>query len=152
MRYLTLFSALLMTFSISAAETTKLSAFEMFEEQKATILKDIKDDTIYDEIEYSDVKLVKGALENMTITLSGVTDVTELSDDSKAELFNNQEIVNTILTMAENDSRMVCRRRGTLGTNFKTTTCESMKDRRERQEADRIAIDNMIRQTPIDSN
>lgn len=124
----------------------------MFEEQKATILKDIKDDTIYDEIEYSDVKLVKGALENMTITLSGVTDVTELSDDSKAELFNNQEIVNTILTMAENDSRMVCRRRGTLGTNFKTTTCESMKDRRERQEADRIAIDNMIRQTPIDSN
>lgn len=152
MRYLTLFSALLMTFSISAAETTKLSAFEMFEEQKATILKDIKDDTIYDEIEYSDVKLVKGALENMTITLSGVTDVIELSDDSKAELFNNQEIVNTILTMAENDSRMVCRRRGTLGTNFKTTTCESMKDRRERQEADRIAIDNMIRQTPIDSN
>ena len=152
MRYLTLFSALLMTFSISAAETTKLSAFEMFEEQKATILKDIKEDTIYDEIEYSDVKLVKGALENMTITLSGVTDVIELSDDSKAELFNNQEIVNTILTMAENDSRMVCRRRGTLGTNFKTTTCESMKDRRERQEADRIAIDNMIRQTPIDSN
>jgi hypothetical protein len=152
MRYLTLFSAMLMTFSISASETTKLTAFEMFEQQKTTILQDIKDDTIYDEIAYSDVKLVKSALENIALTLSSVTDLAELTIDSRAELFNNQELVNTILTMAENDSRMVCRRRGRLGTNFKTTTCESMKDRRERQELDRMAIDNMIRQTPINSN
>jgi hypothetical protein len=67
-------------------------------------------------------------------------------------LFNNQGLVNTILTMAENDSRVVCRRKGRLGTNFKTTTCETVRDRRERQEADRIAIDSFIKARPITSN
>ncbi len=43
--------------------------------------------------------------------------------------------------MAENDSRRVCRRRGRLGTNFKTTTCETVKERRERQEVDRMYIE-----------
>lgn len=152
MRYLTLLFTLFAAFNVSAKETAKLTAFEMFEQQKATILQDIKDDVIYEEIAYSDVKIVKGALDNMSVTLASVNDVSELSDDAKADLFNQQELVNTILTMAENDSRVVCRRRGRLGTNFKTTMCETVKDRRERQEADRLAIDNLIRQTPIDSN
>lgn len=152
MRYFILISALLLAFNAMAKESTKLTAFELFEEQKATILKDIQDDVIYEEIAYSDVKIVKSALDNMSVTLAGVNDISELSDDDKADLFNQQELVNTILTMAENDSRVVCRRRGTLGTNFKTTLCETVKDRRERQEADRLAIDQLIRQTPIDSN
>lgn len=152
MRYLTLLSALLISFSISASETTKLTALEMFEQQRETILKDIKDDVIYQEIAYKDVKLVKDALDKMSITLNEVSDIEELTIDQRAELFNNQGLINTILTMAENDSRTVCRRRGRLGTNFKTTTCETVKDRRERQEADRIAIDNFIKQRPIDSN
>ena len=135
-----------------ATETTKLTAVEHFEEQKALILKDISDDTVYNEIEYSDVKLVKQALDLMSDTLTGVSAVEELSDDDKAHLFNQQGLVNTILTMAENDSRVVCRRKRTLGTNFKTTTCESVKDRRARQEADRLTIESFIKGTEINSN
>jgi hypothetical protein len=152
MRVFILISALCFSLSTIAEETTKLSAFELFEEQKATILQDIKDDTIYSEIEYSDVKLVKDSLNQMSLLLDGITDVAELTEDQRAELFNNQGLVNTILTMAENDSRMVCRRKGRLGTNFKTTTCETVRDRRERQEADRIAIDSFIKARPITSN
>ena len=68
------------------------------------------------------------------------------------QLYNYQELVNTVLTMAENDSRTVCRRRSRLGTNFKTTTCETVADRRARQEEDRRAIDRMLRGTPLSSN
>jgi len=135
-----------------AKETAKLSAFEQFEDQKAVILQDIADDTVYNEISYIDVKVVKHALNMMSSSLEGVSDLAELTEDQRADLFNNQGVVNTILTMAENDSRMVCKRRGTLGTNFKTTTCETVRDRRERQRADRLAIDGFLRGTPITSN
>jgi hypothetical protein len=137
---------------VNADEATKLTAVAHFEDQKAVILKDIADDVIYSDISYPDVKVVKHALDMMSARLSGVSDLTELTEEERGELFNNQGLVNTILTMAENDSRMVCRRRGTLGTNFKTTTCETVRDRRERQEADRLAIDSYIRQTPLESN
>lgn len=134
------------------AETTKLSAIEQFHNQKATILQDLKDDTVYREISYHDAKIVRDALDRMTALLEGHGDVAEMSPDDQVRLFNEQDLVNTVLTMAENDSRTVCRRRGQLGTNFKTTTCETIKERRERQEADRRAIDWFLKGTPIDSN
>lgn len=134
------------------AETTKLSAIEQFQDQRATILKDIKDDTVYSEISYNDAKHVRDALDRMSARLEGASDLAELTEGERADLYNDQELVNTILTMAENDSRMVCRRRGRLGTNFKVTECETVKDRRERQEADRLMIDKILRGTPIDSN
>jgi hypothetical protein len=134
------------------AESVKLTAWEHFEAQKTIILKDIKDDVIYREIRYSDVKMVKDTLERMSAMLEEVNHVEELDEQAKVELHNEQELVNTILTMAENDSRTVCRRRGRLGTNFKTTICETVAERRERQEADRAAIDKLLKsdiKTPI---
>jgi len=152
LRKFILLSALLASTSVAALETTKLSAFQHFEEQKSIILKDISNNTVYNEISYSDMKTVKHTLDLMSSTLEDVTDVNELTEGQRADLFNNQGLVNTILTMAENDSRMVCRRRGTLGTNFKTTTCETVRDRRQRQQADRHAIDRFLRGTPLESN
>lgn len=152
LRKFILLSALLASASVAAVETTKLSAFQHFEEQKSIILKDISDNTVYNEISYSDMKMVKQTLDLMSSTLEDVIDVNNLTENQKADLFNHQSLVNTILTMAENDSRMVCRRRSTLGTNFKTTTCETVRDRRERQEADRLAINRFLRGTPLQSN
>ena len=149
---LVLLSAIIFSTNTVARETTKLSAFEQFEAQKSVILQDIKDDQVYSEISYSDANVVRDVLDRMTGNLEGITDFSEMTEAQRADLFNDQELVNTILTMAENDSRLVCRRSGTLGTNFKTTTCETRKNRRERQEADRMAIDRLIRQTPIISN
>ena len=138
------FFLMLMVFAASnvvANETTKLSALEQFDVQKELILQDINDHTIYTEIEYSDVKLVRSTLDDMSHLLENAGDLESMTIDQRADLFNQQELVNTILTMAENDSRRVCRRRGTLGTNFKTTTCETVKERRERQAADRMYIE-----------
>ena len=138
------FILMLMVFATSnvvAKETTKLSALEQFDVQKELILQDISDHSIYREIEYSDVKLVRSTLDNMSHLLENAGDLEAMTTDQRADLFNQQELVNTILTMAENDSRRVCRRRSRLGTNFKTTTCETVKERRERQEADRMYIE-----------
>jgi hypothetical protein len=149
---MTLALAMIASMGLMANETTKLSAFEQFEAQKQVILKDIKDDTVYAEISYNDTKLVRDALDRMSVALGGVSGLGEMTEEQRGDLYNDQNLVNTILTMAENDSRQVCRRRGRLGTNFKVTTCETVKERRERQEADRLAIDKLLRGTPITSN
>lgn len=146
-------AAIAILFTASAmAETTKLSAFEQFEQQKATILDDLKSDTVYREISHSDANLVRDTLNRMSERLNGVNDVTQMAKDQQAKLFNDQDLVNTILTMAENDSRTVCRRRGRLGSNFKVTTCETVAERRERQEADRLLIDRLSQGRKLESN
>lgn len=134
------------------AETTKLSTIEAFEKEKSTILKDIKDGLIYSEISHKDANLVREALGRMSEVLGTVDDPQQLDQEKLVRLYNEQNLVNTILTMAENDSRQVCRRRGRLGTNFKTTTCETVAERRERQEADRMEISRILKsdiKTPI---
>lgn len=152
MHYILTAIAVLLLPLTAFGETAKLSALDQFEQQKDTILRDIKDDTVYSEISHKDANIVRDALDRISESLQDVTDLSEMTVAQRAELHNDQELVNTILTMAENDSRMVCRRRGRLGTNFKTTTCETVRDRRERQEADRLTIDQLMRGTPIDSN
>lgn len=151
MRFL-LFMLLAGTISTAVSDTVRLSAMEQFEAEKKQILQDLRSNTIYREITGGDMKLVKDALDRMSGHLENVDDLAQMSEGQRAELYNDQELVNTVLTMAENDSRTVCRRSGKLGTNFKTTTCETVKDRRARQEADRRAIDTLIRGRPLDSN
>lgn len=130
--------------NVLAEAAAKLAAFEKFEVQKSSILADIKEGVVYKEITYGDLKLVQDTLDIMSTNLGSVSEVSEITPQVMTELRNQQELVNTILTMAENDSRQVCSRRGTLGTNFKTTTCESVKDRRQRQEADRMMIEGLM--------
>ena len=151
MRFL-LFILLAGTISTAVSDTVRLSAMEQFETEKKQILQDLGSNTIYREITGGDMKLVKDALDRMSGHLENVDDLAQMSEAQRAELYNDQELVNTVLTMAENDSRTVCRRSGKLGTNFKTTTCETVKDRRARQEEDRRAIDMLIRGRPLDSN
>jgi hypothetical protein len=152
MQYVLAAIAVLLLPLTAFGETAKLSALDQFEQQKATILQDIKDNTVYSEISHKDANIVRDALNRMSENLEGVADLSEMTVDQRAALYNDQELVNTVLTMAENDSRMVCRRRGRLGTNFKTTICETVAERRERQEADRLVIDQLLRGTPITSN
>lgn len=124
----------------------KVTALEgSFAEQKATIEKDIRNGITYKEIQGKDLMLVRGSLEKMTDLLTGVEDVGRMSEADKIELINHQNLVNTVLTMAENDSRVVCQRRRSTGTNFKTTTCETIRARRKRQSRDRARIETMLK-------
>lgn len=138
-------ATLLFGAGLAFAETTKLSTIEAFEKEKATILKDISDGLIYSEISHKDANLVRDALGRMSEVLGTVDDPQQLDQQKLVRLYNEQSLVNTILTMAENDSRQVCRRRGRLGTNFKTTTCETVAERRKRQEADRMEISRILK-------
>ena len=146
-RILILLVVLIASGSVLAKGEPKMSALEgSFLEQKAAIEKDIKRGLIYKGIAEKDLQQVAHSLERMSVLIEGITDYSDLQEDDKVDLINNQNLVNTILTMAENDNMIICTRRGTTGSHFKTTTCETRGNRRKRQEADRMAISDLLRQ------
>lgn len=57
----------------------------------------------------------------------------------EAEVFNDQEVVNTILTRAKEDSRMVCRRERPVGSNRPVSQCMTVAERRRLK--DRVQSD-----------
>jgi hypothetical protein len=44
--------------------------------------------------------------------------IEQVSPQDRTEIFNDQEVINTIMTRAHADSRMVCRRERTTGSNM----------------------------------
>lgn len=142
-RLMVVLFAALITGASFAQETTKLTALDQFTQQKEQILDDLKTDRVYKVMSKQNKKLVRDALDRMTETMGDSQEIEQLTKEDRTRLYNDQELVNTVLTMAENDNRQVCSRRSRVGTHFKTTECESIGDRRERQEQDRIAIQRM---------
>ena len=58
------------------------------------------------------------------------------------ELFNQQEIVNTLLTRAAADSRQVCERIEKTGSHRKTTVCRTVAERERRRRYDQDRLQN----------
>ena len=139
MRRAILLSALLLASGVVAAkQDTALAIGDgSFENQRAKIEADLADGETYAEISRPDQRTVRETLDRMADVLAGVASVDELTDDAKTRLFNDQELVNTILTRAAADSRVVCDRTARTGTRFKTSNCATVAERRRRMEHDR---------------
>lgn len=102
-----------------------------FQAQKSQIIQQLNDGKTYAEISAADRAEVLQALDRMEQLLAGRS-ASELSESQRISLFNNQELVNVLLTRAERDSQVVCTRGRTVGTHFRATRCESLAERRQR--------------------
>lgn len=98
----------------------------------------------YAEITATDRRTVLELIDRMERQI-GEREVGDLSDEHKARLFNWQDEANMILVGAAEDSRLVCRRQGTVGTRFKTTHCETVAERRRVREANQQQLRDMPR-------
>jgi hypothetical protein len=63
-----------------------------------------------------------------------------MSPAQRVELFNTQETVNRLLTRAAEDSRLVCKRERRTGSNYVTSACQTVADRRRQREAGAEAL------------
>lgn len=92
----------------------------------------------YSELTRTQREEVIAALDRMQATLSGVDSVQHLAPADKTQLFNDQELVNTVLTKAAADSRTVCRQQVRTGSHRHNQVCRTVAEiRREREEAQR---------------
>ncbi|MCX7555254.1 hypothetical protein OS187_00145 [Xanthomonadaceae bacterium JHOS43] len=106
-----------------------------FDEQRSAIEMEFTAGGTYSEISHADRSAVIQALDRMESILKERS-VDQLNQREKVELFNAQEIVNAKLTLASDDSRLVCRRERIPGSHIRTNICFTVAERRRMQERD----------------
>lgn len=108
-------------------------------EQLQRIDVELNDGKTFSELKLDDRSRVREAMGRMRVTLERYPGESSIPSAAKADLFNDQQIVNTVLTQAREDSRLICRREKATGSNFAVTQCltlaqrERMKDDARRQ-------------------
>lgn len=99
----------------------------------------------YSEIGLEDKSRVQQALNRIKVRMNGREKVDELAAQERTDVFNEQEIVNTIMSRAQADSRMVCRRERLTGSNMPQSVCLTVAQRRKAQEDSRQALTDQQR-------
>ncbi|RYG13861.1 MAG: hypothetical protein EON92_04165 [Burkholderiales bacterium] len=105
-----------------------------FTEQRTRILGQLADGETYSEISSADRARVKEALHRIDSRLESAGGVDRLTAQQKSDVFNDQEVVNTLLTQASDDSRLVCRREKKVGSHRTITECMTVAQRQRAYE------------------
>ncbi len=105
-----------------------------FAQQLSTIRQQLDDGKTYSELSAENRSKVEAALSRMATVLNSHPDVDTLREEDKVVLFNDQETVNTLLSKASSDSRLICRREAVIGSLRTTTQCKTVAERRRDNE------------------
>ena len=100
-----------------------------FAAQREAILKGMLGET-YRELSDEDRRSVLDALERMEARLEGITSLEQLDKRVQTAVFNDQELINTLLTEAAEDSRLICKREKFVGSHRTTNVCVTVAERR----------------------
>jgi hypothetical protein len=112
----------------------------VFAGQKQALEHEIVAGERYRGIAPKDRERVLEALDRMETNLQGVRSVGELDERRKLAVFNDQEMINVVLTQAAEDSRLVCTRETPVGTRLATKVCKTVGERRRDRETAREAL------------
>lgn len=127
--------------STSKESTSKaVEAGSSFFEQKKRIEEALGDGKSYSEIKAADRDQVVAALQRISAALTKAGTVEALGAKEKADVFNDQELVNNLLTQAGEDSRLVCSRGKKVGSHRVTTRCTTVAQRRRDAEESQKAL------------
>ena len=116
-----------------------------FEAQRISIQDALDDGETYGEISATERREVLAALARIQKALGPSGDAGRLSERQKLQVFNDQELINNILTRADKDSRLVCRREKKTGTHMASNQCLTVA---ERERAAEHARDTLTRTPP----
>src|SRR3546814_16542765 len=108
-------------------------------------IREAMDDGTYGEVSPPDRREGLAALARIRTALGPSGDASRLNERRKLRVFNDQELINNILTSADEDSRLVCRREKKNGTNMAANQCMTVA---ERKRAADHARDTLPRTTP----
>ncbi|AWH26373.1 hypothetical protein [Stenotrophomonas sp. YAU14D1_LEIMI4_1] len=132
-----LVSGLALGFSAYAKEAV-LQAGQPLLPQLDKIDKDLNDGETYSELSAQDRGRVRETLVRLRRVGEEYRDGASMPESVRTQVFNDQETVNVVLTQAREDSRLICRREKTTGSNRATTQCLTAAQReRMRDDADR---------------
>jgi hypothetical protein len=105
-----------------------------FQAQQMKVRADLREGEVYSEITAPDRERVIAALDRISAAV-GDGSVDALSPEKRVSVFNDQELVNGVLTKARADSRLICKREKAIGSQMATTQCFTVAQR-ERMKGD----------------
>lgn len=100
------------------------------------------DDGEYSEISADDRAQVQQALARITQRMGDHRTLQELPPQVQAEVFNDQERINTVLVRAHEDSRQICQHTRTTGSNMPKSRCLTVAERRRIEEKGRALLND----------
>ncbi len=113
-----------------------------FEETRRGIERDLSKGKKYAEIGDRERAKVLRSLDRMSRMMDGKTSLDDLAPEQKVDLFNNQELVNQLLTQASEDSRMICQRERPPGSRIPVSVCKTVAQRRFETELARYNVEH----------
>ena len=116
------------------SERMAMDVHQSFDAQRQSIEADLADGKTYSELSDSDRSKVTEALQRMGSLLHDAGGVAALDEAQKVRVFNDQELVNSLLSRAAEDSRLICRREKQIGSNRTTTHCMTALQRNRQTE------------------
>lgn len=118
----------------NADEVQILDVKSPFQEQRARILEDLAAGKKYSEISSREQRDVRDALDRIARQIDSLDSINALSEEQRLRVFNDQELINTILTRASDDSRVVCQREKSVSTRIASAQCLTVAQRRKLRE------------------
>lgn len=121
---------------------------EAFLERKAEIERDLDEGVRYEHLDPGDERRIRSALNRLAARLEGVETIEDIPRNLRAKVFNDQEMINTLLGEVDAFRQMVCKRESAAGTHFKQTTCKTEAEWAQLQEASQESRRRMGRLQP----
>jgi hypothetical protein len=120
--------------TMASERGTRVDVEEQFATQRTQILEELGDGETYSEIQAADREKVKSALARISAALAKSGGVAQLGEEQKVAVFNDQELVNNILTEAGENSRLVCKRVKKTGSHMASNQCMTVAARNRARE------------------
>ncbi|GAB3361221.1 hypothetical protein [Lysobacter tyrosinilyticus] len=103
---------------------------QTFAAQRTTIEQELKEGGAYAAIDSAARAEVLAALQRISAVLDRNSDTSNLSSADQVQVFNDQELINSILTKAAKESRVVCERQVRRSSHISDTRCMTVAERR----------------------
>ncbi|HIE1100626.1 MULTISPECIES: hypothetical protein [Stenotrophomonas] len=125
--------ALVSTASASKAKDVFVPG-QPLQQQIARIEVELKDGETYSELKQDERVRVNDALSRMRTAVEQYPARDSMPEPVQTQVFNDQQVVNTVLTQAREDSRLICQREKPIGSNRTTTQCMTVAERARQKE------------------
>jgi hypothetical protein len=123
-----------------------------FQAQSQVIRRDLNEGKLYSELDQKQRGEVTAALDRIDVALQSHGNVAALPEETKLRVFNDQELVNTILTKGRDDSRLLCTRETPVGSHRPVNSCKTVAERRRDRERSQDTMRDLQRAPALPVN
>jgi hypothetical protein len=117
---------------------------DKFEAVAADVRNEMQSGGRYEYVTADERKTIDTKLTEISALFDKNGSVADMSQDTKVQLFNDQEIVNSILTHRDRD-RVICQNTAPIGSHIPVTTCHTYGQEVEAREGTKNQLDQWQR-------